>query len=172
MSISKSLLTLGGIAVVTVPERFGGIHPEHRHADGHRCHPEGGTGGEKENFNRRGIRCSSIKIVVCDAKFGIWAHGGRNATGARRLVCARRCSQRQLEIQRAPQSFTGIRPRTAEDVRIREFKVENWNPEKLPRALQAGGQFFFALANHHDNFDLDDSKYQPWNSVNLGPNRI
>ena len=30
---------------------------------------------------------------------------------------------------------------------------------------RAGAQYFFALANHHDNFDLWDSKYQPWNSV-------
>ena len=28
-----------------------------------------------------------------------------------------------------------------------------------------------ALANHHDNFDLFDSKYQPWNSVALGPQK-
>jgi alpha-L-fucosidase len=28
-----------------------------------------------------------------------------------------------------------------------------------------------ALANHHDNFDLYDSSYQPWNSVRLGPRR-
>ena len=24
---------------------------------------------------------------------------------------------------------------------------------------------------HHDNFDLWDSKHQPWNSVNIGPRR-
>ena len=28
-----------------------------------------------------------------------------------------------------------------------------------------------ALANHHDNFDTLDSKYQPWNSVNIGPKK-
>ena len=28
-----------------------------------------------------------------------------------------------------------------------------------------------ALANHHDNMDLWDSKYQPWNSVNVGPHK-
>ena len=28
-----------------------------------------------------------------------------------------------------------------------------------------------ALGNHHDNFDLWDSKFQPWNSVAIGPHR-
>jgi alpha-L-fucosidase len=27
------------------------------------------------------------------------------------------------------------------------------------------------MANHHDNFDMYDSKYQPWNSVNVGPHK-
>ena len=27
------------------------------------------------------------------------------------------------------------------------------------------------MANHHDNFDNYDSKYQPWNSVNIGPKK-
>jgi alpha-L-fucosidase len=27
------------------------------------------------------------------------------------------------------------------------------------------------MANHHDNFDMYDSKYQPWNSVKVGPHK-
>ena len=27
------------------------------------------------------------------------------------------------------------------------------------------------MANHHDNFDMYDSKYQPWNSVAIGPKK-
>ncbi len=27
------------------------------------------------------------------------------------------------------------------------------------------------MGNHHDNFDNWNSKYQPWNSVNIGPKR-
>ena len=26
-----------------------------------------------------------------------------------------------------------------------------------------------ALANHHDNFDLYDSRHQPWNVTRFGP---
>ena len=34
-----------------------------------------------------------------------------------------------------------------------------------------GAQYFFALGNHHDNYDLWDSQYQEWNSVNIGPKK-
>ena len=27
------------------------------------------------------------------------------------------------------------------------------------------------MANHHDNMDMWDSTYQPWNSVKIGPKR-
>lgn len=34
-----------------------------------------------------------------------------------------------------------------------------------------GAQYFFSLGNHHDNYDLWDSQYQEWNSVNIGPKK-
>ena len=34
-----------------------------------------------------------------------------------------------------------------------------------------GARYFLALGNHHDNFDCWDSKYQPWNAVNIGPHQ-
>jgi alpha-L-fucosidase len=39
---------------------------------------------------------------------------------------------------------------------------EAGNPSELVRSLQAGrgGDTFFAMANHHDNLDLWDSKHQ------------
>ena len=53
----------------------------------------------------------------------------------------------------------------------------DWNPEKLdPERLvqqyrDAGARFLFIQGVHHDNFDNWNSRYQPWNSVNLGPRR-
>jgi alpha-L-fucosidase len=35
----------------------------------------------------------------------------------------------------------------------------------------AGAHYFVAQAVHHDNFDNWDSKYQKWNSVNIGPHK-
>ena len=45
------------------------------------------------------------------------------------------------------------------------WKAEKWEPEKLIALYKrAGAKYFVALANHHDNFDCYDSKYQPWNT--------
>lgn len=52
------------------------------------------------------------------------------------------------------------------------WKADKWEPEKLIALYKrAGAKYFVALANHHDNFDCYDSKYQPWNSVNIGPKK-
>ncbi|MCS2442766.1 alpha-L-fucosidase [Bacteroides uniformis] len=55
---------------------------------------------------------------------------------------------------------------------INEWKAEKWNPERLVALFKkTGARYFFAMGNHHDNMDLWDSKYQSWNSVNMGPKR-
>lgn len=52
------------------------------------------------------------------------------------------------------------------------WTAETWDPDAfLEMAIEAGGKYFVAMANHHDNYDSWDSKYQPWNSVNLGPKK-
>jgi alpha-L-fucosidase len=56
---------------------------------------------------------------------------------------------------------------------IRQWRAEEWRPDDLVALYKgAGAQYFMALANHHDNMDLWDSKHQPWNSVRLGRRRI
>jgi alpha-L-fucosidase len=55
---------------------------------------------------------------------------------------------------------------------INLWKGENWDPEQLIKLYkQAGAKYFCVMANHHDNFDTYNSKYQPWNSVNVGPKK-
>ena len=52
------------------------------------------------------------------------------------------------------------------------WKAERWDPDALIQLYKkAGAKYMVALANHHDNFDCWDSKYQPWNAVNVGPKR-
>ncbi len=52
------------------------------------------------------------------------------------------------------------------------WKAEKWDPDKLMALYKrAGARYVIAQGMHHDNFDLWDSKYQPWNSVNIGPHR-
>ena len=40
------------------------------------------------------------------------------------------------------------------------------------QALNNGAKYIVALANHHDHFDLFNSTYHEWNSVNVGPKKI
>lgn len=52
------------------------------------------------------------------------------------------------------------------------MESRKWNPERLVALFKkTGARYFFAMGNHHDNMDLWDSKYQSWNSVNMGPKR-
>jgi alpha-L-fucosidase len=55
---------------------------------------------------------------------------------------------------------------------IHEWKAANFNPDQLLKFYKDNGaKYFMALANHHDNFDNFNSKYQPWNSVAVGPHK-
>ena len=55
---------------------------------------------------------------------------------------------------------------------IHDWKAENFDPDKLLAFYKENGaKYFMALASHHDNFDNFNSKYQPWNSVNVGPHK-
>jgi alpha-L-fucosidase len=48
--------------------------------------------------------------------------------------------------------------------------IDRWNPEELMNLYaEMGARYFMAMGCHHDNFDCFDSKYQPWNSVHVGP---
>jgi len=52
------------------------------------------------------------------------------------------------------------------------WKAEHWDPDALVRFYkEIGARYIVPVAVHHDNFDLYNSRFQPWNSVNLGPHR-
>jgi alpha-L-fucosidase len=108
-----------------------------------------------------------------DAKFGIWAHWGPQCQPENGDWYARemymegsRHYKFHLEKYGHPSVF-GFK-----DV-INEWKAEEWNPEELLSLYQkAGAKYFVALANHHDNMDLYNSKYQKnWNSLKMGPRK-
>lgn len=55
---------------------------------------------------------------------------------------------------------------------IQLWKGENFNAQELVDLfVDCGARYIVAMANHHDNFDLWNSKYHEWNSVNFGPRR-
>jgi alpha-L-fucosidase len=108
-----------------------------------------------------------------DAKFGMWAHWGPQCQAESgdwygRGMYIEGSWQYKIHLQKYghPSKF-GFK-----DV-INEWKAEKWDPEELVSFYKnAGAQYFMALANHHDNFDLYDSKYQKhWNSTKIGPKK-
>jgi alpha-L-fucosidase len=107
-----------------------------------------------------------------DAKFGIWAHWGPQCQPEMGDWYAQRMYQEKnvaykfhVEKYGHPSKF-GFK-----DV-IHEWKAEKWEPEKLIALYKrAGAKFFAAMANHHDNCDMFNSTYQPWNSVAVGPKK-
>ena len=107
-----------------------------------------------------------------DAKFGIWAHWGPQCQPEAGDWYARGMYQAGgWQYQFHTNHYGSPAQFGFKDV-IHEWQAEQWDPDKLVALYKrAGAQYFFALANHHDNFDLWDSKYQPWNSVALGPKK-
>lgn len=108
-----------------------------------------------------------------NAKFGIWAHWGPQCQPEAGDWYARGMYEegsRQYKIHQAkyghPSKF-GFK-----DV-INEWKADQWNPDELVSLYKGvGAKYFFAMANHHDNLDLYNSKYQKnWNSTKVGPKK-
>lgn len=107
-----------------------------------------------------------------NAKFGIWAHWGPQCVeGSGDWMARSMYMEGSSEYKHHVEHYGHPSEVGFKDI-IPLFKAENWNPDKLVAFYKKiGAQYFFALGNHHDNFDLWDSKYQPWNSVNMGPKR-
>lgn len=107
-----------------------------------------------------------------DAKFGIWAHWGPQCEPEEGDWYAREMYFPDNGRYKTHVKRWGHPSKAGFKEVIRDWKAENWDPDALLKLYKAAGaQYFVALANHHDNFDLWDSTYQPWNSVNLGPKK-
>lgn len=107
-----------------------------------------------------------------NAKFGIWAHWGPQCQPGQgdwyaRLMYNEGSPQYKWHVEHyGHPSNAGFK-----EV-INSWKAEKWDPEKLVAIYKrAGAQYFFAMANHHDNLDMWNSKYQEWNTVNVGPKK-
>ena len=107
-----------------------------------------------------------------DSKFGIWAHWGPQCQPEQGDWYARGMYDEgshqykwHVENYGHPSEF-GFK-----DV-INSWKADKWDPDRLMALYKrVGAKYFFTLGNHHDNFDLWNSKYHKWNSVNLGPGK-
>ncbi|MES1167670.1 MAG: alpha-L-fucosidase, partial [Oleiharenicola lentus] len=107
-----------------------------------------------------------------DAKFGIWAHWGPQCQPEMGDWYARQMYQPGNPIHAFHTARYGPAAKFGFKDVIHTWEAERWDPAKLMALYKrAGAKYFMALANHHDNLDLYDSKYQPWNSVNVGPHK-
>ena len=107
-----------------------------------------------------------------DAKFGIWAHWGPQCVEGSGDWMAREMYMEGSKAYRYHVEHYGHPSEVGFKDILPLFKAERWDPDKLvERYKRLGAQYFFVLGNHHDNFDLWDSKYQEWNAVNMGPKR-
>jgi alpha-L-fucosidase len=107
-----------------------------------------------------------------DAKFGMWAHWGPQCVpeagdwyGRLSYIQGHWAYDHRLRTYGHP-SRTGFI-----DI-IGKWKAEAWEPARLVDLYKkAGARYFVAMANHHDNLDLFDSKHHAWNSTRVGPKR-
>ena len=116
-----------------------------------------------------------------DAKIGVWFHWGPQSMGRNgdwyarflyqqkggRSGNANHISMYNAHLKRFghPSEFGYM------DV-LNAWKAPEFDPKKLMDLYDAcGAKYILVQGSHHDNFDLWNSKYQPWNSVNVGPKR-
>ncbi|MEO7932628.1 MAG: alpha-L-fucosidase [Chthoniobacterales bacterium] len=107
-----------------------------------------------------------------DAKFGIWAHWGPQCEPEHGDWYARGMyEQGGVHYNTHLAEYGHPSKEGFKDV-IHAWKAEHFDPDTLVKFYKENGaKIFMALANHHDNFDLYNSKYQPWNSVAIGPKK-
>lgn len=107
-----------------------------------------------------------------EAKFGIWVHFGPQSAGESGDWYARKLYNEETPAYKNHLERYGH----PSEVGYKDV-LKDWNPDKLdPERLtdlyhKAGARFLMIQGVHHDNYDLWNSKYQPWNSVNIGPKR-
>ncbi len=105
-----------------------------------------------------------------NAKFGIWAHWSAQCVPEQGDWYARGMYQEGSEQYEYHVKHYGHPSKFGFKDIDHIWKTDAWEPEKLISLYKAAGaRYFFALANHHDNFDCWDSDYQPWNSTKIGP---
>ena len=107
-----------------------------------------------------------------NSKLGIWAHWGPQCVEGSGDWMAREMYMEGTKAWKYHREHYGHQSEVGFKDILPLFKAERWNPDSLVAYYKSlGAEYFFALGNHHDNFDLWDSQYQPWNSKNIGPHQ-
>lgn len=108
-----------------------------------------------------------------NAKFGIWAHWGPQCQPEFGDWYGRLMYEKDSDAHKHHLQTYGDPAQIGFKDIINQWKADQWNADELVALYKkAGAKYFVALANHHDNFDLYSSRYQPeWNSARIGPQK-
>ncbi len=119
----------------------------------------------------------SLKQYRCpewfrDAKLGIWSHWGPQAVPMAGDWYARNMYiQGHRQYQHHLEHYGHPTEHGYKDI-IPLWRAEKWDPDRLMALYKkAGARYFVSMGCHHDNFDLWNSKHNPWNAVRMGPKR-
>ncbi|WP_111706195.1 alpha-L-fucosidase [Lutibacter citreus] len=119
----------------------------------------------------------SLKQYECpkwfqDAKFGIYVHWGVYSVMERDAWYARYMYWEGTDDYKYHLKNYGHPSEFGYKDFIPMWKGENFNPDELVALFkESGAKYVTPCAVHHDNFDLWNSKYHKWNSVNMGPEK-
>ncbi|MEO8404907.1 MAG: alpha-L-fucosidase [Chitinophagaceae bacterium] len=121
---------------------------------------------------RASLRTYKIPDWFRDAKFGIWAHWGpQSAIGDGDWYARNMYIQGQKQYDYHVKTYGHPSKFGFKDT-IPAWKAEKFDPDYLMGLYKkAGAKYFMSMGVHHDNFDLWNSKYNRWNSVNMGPRK-
>jgi alpha-L-fucosidase len=105
-----------------------------------------------------------------DAKFGAWSHWDPQSMPEQGDWYARGMYQEgRPQYEFHIKQFGHPSEYGYKDI-CHNWVIDRWRPEELMDLyVEMGARYFMAMGCHHDNFDCFDSKYQPWNSVHVGP---
>jgi alpha-L-fucosidase len=119
----------------------------------------------------------SLKTYKCpkwfrDAKLGIWTVWGPYTVPAVGDWYARNMYIENHRHYKYHVANYGHPSKVGYKDIIKMWKGEKFDADALVKLFkQAGAKYIVTMANHHDNYDLWDSKHHKWNSVNYGPKK-
>jgi alpha-L-fucosidase len=121
---------------------------------------------------RESLQSYQIPNWFRDAKFGIWSHWGPQSAIEDGDWYARKMYIQGTEQYLYHCETYGHPSKVGYKDLVNNWKAAKWDPDHLMDLYKkAGAKYFFSMGVHHDNFDLWNSKYTRWNSVNMGPKK-
>jgi alpha-L-fucosidase len=121
---------------------------------------------------RASLRAYKVPEWFRNAKFGIWAHWGpQSAVEAGDWYARNMYIEGQGQYKHHIEHYGHPSKFGFKDT-LPLWKAEKFDADYLLGLYKkAGARYFMTMGVHHDNFDLWNSKFNKWNSVNMGPRK-